>query len=529
MRDARGLVCVVVLIAAGAFPTWAKVQLPPVVSSHMVLQRGMAVPIWGRAAAGEKVTVKFRSQEKSVVADAQGKWQVRLNPLRAGGPDVMTVAGENTLKLEDVLVGEVWVGSGQSNMAGAARHYAKKDPTLAKAVGGGPYPLLRLKRSRRARWQQATPANSERFSALLFAFGLSLQQKLDMPVGLMVGAVGGTPSGYWLSEEAYAADAACKEAIARFAPTYSFEKAQTKYHQAMEKYVQAKAEWDKLTPEARKGKRRPRRPRAARKPGECRGKVGRLYAAHIKPFMPYAIRGVLWDQGEAGSGILGVDQCTLMGALIRSWRHDWGQGDFPFVYVQKPSGGGCAWDNADPVTSLADKFAGLPARVRSNGAYRENHIQIMFQYPRTFMVTASDLGGRTHPVNKSGYGARACRVVLGAVYGEKTEIYGPIYASHKIEGNKVRVSFTHVGQGLAFRHGDKLQGFALAGADKKFVWADAVIETASSTGLPADTVVLSNDQVPQPAAVRYAWSRTHPWANLFNKDGLPALPFRTDK
>jgi sialate O-acetylesterase len=238
-----------------------------------------------------------------------------------------------------------------------------------------------------------------------------------------------------------------------------------------------------------------------------------------RTFIPFGIRGVLWDQGESGTAITGVDQYTLMGALIRGWRKEWGQGEFPFLYIQKPSGGGCAWDPSDPVTDQADKFTPLPAKAPADGAYRELHIRIM-NHPNTAMVTSSDLGPFTHPTNKSGYGTRASRVALGLVYSKKVEIYGPTYKDHVVKGNKVHVTFAHVGPGLAFRHGDKPQGFALAGDDKVFHWADAVIE--------GDTVVLSSDKVAKPAAVRYAWASRHPWANLFSKDGMPALPFRTD-
>ncbi len=500
-------------------PAWAEVKLPAVLSSHMVLQRDMAVPIWGTAAAGEKVTVKFRAQEKSTVADGQGHWRVNLDVLQAGGPEVLTVAGTNTLTLEDVLVGEVWVGSGQSNMDMPVASYTNGDTVLA-AAAGGTYPKLRLIRSGNPGWQEATPEAIRKTSALLFSFGLPLQQKLDVPVGLLVGAVGGTPSGFWLSEGMYANDTACKAVVAKYAATYSFEDAQKRVAAGMVKFEQAKAEWDKLTPDQRKGKPAPRKPAPALKAGECGGQIGHLYAAKIKPFIPFAIRGVLWDQGESGTAIEGVDQYTLMGALIRGWRKEWGQGDFPFLYVQKSSGGGCAWDPADPVTGKADAFGALPPTVPDDGAYRETHIQIM-QYPNTAMAISSDLGPGVHPVNKSGYGVRACRVALGMVYGQKVEIYGPTYQSHQIEGSKVRISFTHVGQGLAFKHGDKLQGFAVAGKDMKFVWADAVIDGA--------TVVVSNAAVAEPVAVRYAWAARHPWANLFNRDGLPALPFRTDK
>jgi sialate O-acetylesterase len=501
-----------------AIPGWAEVKLPAVLSSHMVLQREMAVPVWGTAAAGEKVTVKFRNQEKIAVADEKGNWLLKLDALKAGGPDVMTVAGSNTLTLEDVLVGEVWVGSGQSNMDMPVSAYTKGDEVLAKAAAGT-YPKLRLIRSKNTGWTEAVPENIQKTSALLFSFGLPLQQKLDMPVGLLVGAVGGTPSGFWLSEEAYANDAACKEVVAKYAATYNFEEAQKRVEAETVKYNEAKAEWDKLSKDEQKAKKEPRKPAPALKAGECSRKVGHLYDALIKPFMPFAIRGVLWDQGESGTAIQGVDQYTLMGALIRGWRKEWNQGDFPFIYVQKPSGSGCAWDPADPVNNKSDRFTALPPAVPNDGASRELHIRIM-QYPNTAMVISSDLGPGIHPTNKSGYGSRACRVALGLAYGQKTEFYGPIYKSSKIDGNKVIVSFTHVGQGLAFKNGEKLQGFAISGKDRQFIWADATIV--------GDTVVVSSDKIAEPAFIRYAWAQQHPWANLFNKDALPALPFRTD-
>ncbi|MCX5658608.1 MAG: sialate O-acetylesterase, partial [Planctomycetota bacterium] len=247
--------------------------------------------------------------------------------------------------------------------------------------------------------------------------------------------------------------------------------------------------------------------------------TGDLYLANIAPMVPFAIRGVLWDQGESGTKVDRVDQFTLMGALIKGWRATWGQGDFPFIYVQKPSGGGCALDPASPVTDQSSKFAPLPAAVPLDGGNREVHIRIM-QHPNTAMVIASDLGGGTHPTNKSGYGARAARVALGFAYGQKVEYYGPLYQGHKAEGGKIRVSFTHVGQGLTSAPGDKLQGFAIAGADRVYHWADAAID--------GETVVLSSADVPHPVSVMYAYSTSIAWANLFNKDGLPAIPFKAE-
>jgi sialate O-acetylesterase len=496
----------------------ADVKLPAIFSDHMVLQREMRVPIWGTAAPGEKVTVKFRDQQQAATADKDGKWTVKLDPLAAGGPEKLVVTGTNTVTIEDVLVGEVWVGSGQSNMAGGAGGYARRDEVLAAAIAAAPYPRLRLLRSgANARWQEASAQSVKGFSALLLSFGLPLHKELNVPVGLMVGAVGGTPSGRWLSKEALAEDAACQAVIKKYVADHPFEEMQKKYEEAM-------ARWQKAAAKAKAaGKRAPRKPRPPQKPGDLsKRNIGQLYEAHIRPLIPYGIRGVLWDQGESGTAVPEIDQYTIMGALIRGWRKDWGQGEFPFLYVQKPSGGGCAWDKANPVTRYADAFASLPPDPTKvgNGLYRELHIRIM-QYPNTAMVISSDLGPGIHPINKSGYGARACQVALGMVYGRKAAIYGPLYDSHKVEGSTVRITFKHVGQGLAFRHGDKLQGFAIAGEDRAFHWANAKID--------GDTVVVSSDKVASPVAVRYAWAQKRPWANLFNKDGLPAVSFRTDQ
>jgi sialate O-acetylesterase len=493
----------------------ADVKLSPVFSDHMVLQREMPVPVWGTAAPGEEVTVTLGDQSKQATADAAGKWSLKLDPLKAGGPLVLKVQGKNAVELSDVLVGDVWLGSGQSNMQGAVGGYVKGDETLAKLAAAS-YPKLRLKKGNSTPWQESNEQNNPGMSAILFAFGVRLQQDLNVPVGIMVGAVGGTPSGYWLSESAYESDAACKEVVQKALAKYDPEQAQKNYEAAVAKWEQA-VEASKAKGEAKQ----PGKPAPPVKPGEGRGKIGNLYEAHIRPYIPFAIRGVVWDQGESGTAIQDVDQYTLMGALIHGWRQEWGQGDFPFIYVQKPSGGGCAWDPADPVTVKAEKFAPLPGKppAASDGLYRENHIRIM-QYPHTAMAISTDLGSGIHPVNKSGYGARAARVALGMAYGRDIEYYGPLYQSHQVDDNKVRVKFTHVGKGLTPRHADKLQGFTVAGDNKVFYWAEAKIE--------GDTVIVSSPEVSQPVAVRYAWSNSSPWANLFNQDELPAPTFRTD-
>lgn len=501
--------CVAFLHAAHA-----EVKLPAIISDHMVLQREVAAPVWGTASPGEAVSVSIAGQTKKAVAGADGKWEVRLDPLKTAEGLTLTVKGTNMIEVKDVLVGEVWLGSGQSNMAGSVRTFKGADEGLQKTLAAAPYPRIRLIKQGGSGWQLATHANVDGFSAILFAFGSRLQSELDAPVGLLLGAVGGTPSGFWLTEEMYRSDAACQAQVKKFAATYDFAAAMKGY----ERYM---ASW-KIGAEKAKQSGTPvgREPAVPKQAGECIGEIGHLYAAHVQPYAPYAIRGVLWDQGEGGTGITGADQFHVMGALIKGWRKAWNQ-DFPFIYMQKPSGGGTAWDLANPTTKNASPFTAPLAEVPRDidGIAREVHVKIQ-QHPNTAMVISTDLGGMTHPTNKSGYADRAKQVALGFVYGRKIEFSGPLYASHQIEGGKVRIRFTHTGQGLAARHSDKLQGFMIAGADKKFVWADAVIE--------GDSVVVSSAAVPNPAAVRYAWSSTSPWANLFNNDGFPAQTFRTD-
>ncbi len=502
----------------------ADVKLPPILSSHMVLQRELPVPIWGTAAPNEKVTVKFRTQEKTATANDKGDWSIKLDPLTAGGPDPLTVSGANSLTLEDVLVGEVWIGSGQSNMAGRVNGYAKGDPGLVNLVEAAPYPQIRLAQATGG-WKLADKAGCEGFSAILLPFGVKLNQELKVPVGLMLGAVGGTPSGRWLSEEMYLADALCQEQAKKSLAAYNPEKAKADYDAAVKKWEVATAAFnaEKAEKEAKKeafAKKAPNKPQPPVEPGKSRGgRFGDLYAQHIEPMVPYAVRGVLWDQGESQTAVEGVDQFAVMGALIKGWRKTWGI-EFPFLSVQKPSGGGPAFDSADPVTNRADKFAPLPKDVPAAMAtYPMLHLKLR-EHPQTFLVQAADLGSGIHPTNKSGYGYRSAQVALGGVYGQKVAIYGPTYKSHAVEEGTVRVKFDHVGKGLVQKHGDALQGFALAGSDGSFHWATAKID--------GDSVILSSPQVPKPTAVRYSWAHPAPWANFFNADGLPAVPFTTD-
>lgn len=499
--------------------TMAELSVASLFSDHAVLQRELPVPVWGTGTPGVKVNVNFRTQTKTTTTDLVGNWRLNLDALKAGGPDTLTiVSGQDKLTVADVLVGEVWVGSGQSNMAGGVGGYAKRDPTLATLIQGAPYANIRLLRGGpKPSWQESTANTVPGFSAILFAFGERLHRDLDVPVGLILGAVGGTPSGAWLSQDAYDQSEACKKALAEFAKTNNADA-------AMKSYQAKLAVWEQRAADAKANGEKPkgRKPTAPAKPGQMtRGHVGNLYERFIRSAVGYGIRGVVWDQGESGTAIHGVDQYSVMGALIAGWRREWGQGEFPFIFVQKPSGGGPALNPKDLITREADAYQPPPATVPkvSDGARRLEFIRIM-DYPNAHMVSVADLGSGVHPINKWGYGNRAAQVALSRVYDKDLLAHGPRYESHTIKGNQIFIKFSHVGKGLTSAHGKALTGFAIAGHDQKFVWATAVIK--------GDRVIVSSDTISTPEAVRFACSKKRTWANLFNKDGLPALAFRTD-
>jgi sialate O-acetylesterase len=497
-----------------------QLNLNSVFSDHAVLQRDSTVPIWGTASIGADVTVKFSGQTVRTKATQDGTWRLELAAMKANATPqaLVATAGQDSQEINNVLIGDVWLGSGQSNMAGSVSGYAKNDHTLKAVMDKAPYPNIRLMfGGPKPKWVQADQSSVPKFSALHFAFGERLHRDLDVPVGLIVGAVGGTPSGSWIPAETFANSQKCKSVIAEFSKTWDFD-ALLKLHD--EKLLA----WEREVAAAKKENRKPQG-RAPRKPfraGEStRGPIGNLYARYIASVAGYRIRGVLWDQGEARSGVVGVDQFTMMTELIRGWREAWGQGDFPFLFVQKPSGGGCAFSKDDPITRVASEFSErLPGAQQIGAANVDRHlyVQLMLDNKSAWMVPAADLGGNIHPSNKWGYGNRAAQVALFNVYNLGSDAYGPIYDSHVAQGGTITVRYSHVGGGLVAAHNEKLLGFALAGADGKWYWAQAKIAK--------DTVEVSCAEVPEPKKVSYALLRSNlQFANLFSKEGLRALSF----
>ncbi len=278
----------------------------------MVLQQDIKVPIWGMADPGETVTVSLAGQTKITKGAADGKWRVNLDPLQTAEGLVLTVQGSKKIEVKDVLVGEVWLGAGQSNMVGRINDYKGRDEGSKKALAAGPFPGLRLFNQETGRWTEATPTTVGNFSALLFHFGAGLLSELKRPVGLMVGAVSGTPSGYWFTEDMYLADESAQAAVKEFAKTYDL-------NLALEKYDIQLADWKKKAEAARAAGQNPGiEPDRPLPPGGSKAELGHLYKKHILPMVPYGIRGVLWDQGEGGTGITGLDQYHAMGASSKA-------------------------------------------------------------------------------------------------------------------------------------------------------------------------------------------------------------------
>ena len=482
--------------------TRADVRLPALFSDGMVLQQGVKVPIWGWAEDGEAVTVEFLGQKVSATAK-DGKWKATLESLKAGGPHEMKIAGKNSISLKNVLVGEVWVCGGQSNMALAAQSVENAEEEIAKSAN----PMIRLfkvaqqaadepQSDVKAQWQECGPQTVGAFSAAGYFFGRDLAKARNVPVGLIQSCIGGTNATSWTSRAALAGDPITKKAVE------AYEEALKKYPQAKaaaEKQLQA---WQESVKKAKaEGQSPPKKPRnllfGPMGPDNPK-RPSALYYGMISPLQPYAIKGAIWYQGEANAGDA-AQYRKLFPAMIQNWRADWGQGDFPFLFVQLPGFN--------------------KAKGQNWPALREAQLMTL-SLKNTGMAVAIDVGDpdNIHPKKKQPVGERLALAARAIAYGEKIVYSGPIYSSMKVEDGKAVLSFNHVGGGLEAR-GGALKGFVIAGDERQFVEAKAQIV--------GDTVVVSNAQVAKPAAVRYAWAPV-PDCNLYNKEGLPASPFRTD-
>lgn len=443
---------------------FADVKPSSLFTDHMVLQQEKEVPVWGEADKGEKITVTFNGHSVSTTSN-DGKWLVKLPKMRyTTVPATLTITGKNTVKINDVLVGEVWLCSGQSNMERQLGPRPPQQPITdwEKERDAANYPLIReyyvpLKYAAEkvadvnSKWTVCSPSTVSDFSAVGYFFARDLYKKLNIPVGIIFSAFGGTPAEDWTSEEALKNNPKLADLV-------------TNYGKVKPGYQPA-------------GQR-----------------MSGLYNGMINPLLPYAIKGVAWYQGEANNDQAALYP-TVLSNMIANWRADFKQGNFPFLIVQ------------------------IAPHKDMKPEIREAQLKVSQSVKNTALIVTTDCGDANdiHPPHKQPVGERLALAAEALAYGDKIEYSGPLFSSVKIWGDKMSIRFTHTGKGLSAK--EKLTGFSIAGADKKFVPAEAVIKGGE--------VIVSAKEVAKPVAVRYGWANV-PVCNLYNAEGLPASPFRTD-
>ncbi|MEO5591110.1 MAG: sialate O-acetylesterase [Chitinophagaceae bacterium] len=478
---------------------FAEIKLPAIIADNMVLQQNTIVKLWGRANADEKITVtaSWNKSPVTVTADNNGNWILSIKTSKAGGPYIIKFAASNTIEINNVLLGEVWLASGQSNM----------EFFMAKTNGGytgvlnypeeikaADYPLIRMidvpnkvadepQHDFTGKWKICSPQTADTFSAVAYYFARAVYKATGYPIGIINATWGGTPAESWTRKEILENDSSFNIMLDRY------KKQCDEYPAAYEKF---KIELDKWKADTGKTKaaapREPMGPRHSNSPYK-------LYNGMIAPVLSYAIKGVIWYQGEGNAG-RAAQYSRLFPAMIANWRTDFGNKNMPFYYVQ------------------------ISPHRSQNPEIREAQFYTLRHVPYTGMVVTTDNGDSLdiHPRNKKLVGERMSLWALKNDYGKKDMVAsGPLYKSMKVEANKIRISFDDA-DGLLAKEGD-LKEFTIAGADENFVDAKAVIE--------GNTIVVWSDAIAKPAAVRFAWKNV-PFPNLYNKADLPASPFRTD-
>lgn len=451
----------------------AKVILSPLFSNSMVLQQKEKVALWGKSTTDKNViiTTSWNQKKFNAIADANGNWKIKVPTPKAGGPYTITFDDGETLVLSNVLIGEVWICSGQSNMEMPLAGWGKIN-NYEQEIAEANYPNIRLIKVAKSTstqplgeakfnegWQTCSPQTIAEFSAVAYFFARNIQQNKNIPIGLIQTAYSGTPAESWVSGPSLGK-----------MPAYD----------SLVNVISSK----------------PGSPQNAHIPTV-------LYNAMINPLISYSIRGAIWYQGESNAA-KAHQYKTLFPLLINDWRQNWGDQKFPFYFVQLAN-----------FTDVKDE----PAES-AWAELREAQLETL-SLKNTGMAVAIDLGVAKdiHPKNKQDIGLRLALIARSKVYKEKIAYSGPIYKLAKIEGGKIKLSFNHINGGLQAKGNEELKGFTIAGADKKFYRAKAKIA--------GNKIMVSADEVKNPVAVRYAWSN-NPVCNLYNKAGLPASPFRTD-
>lgn len=478
MKSHRAIMFIAFILLTSSIAI-AETKLPSIIGGNMVLQREKPIPVWGWDDTAADVTVSFNGKTMTAKV-TEGKWMVELPRMKAGGPFVMTVKGSSEIKLENILIGEVWLCSGQSNMEWAVRSSDNSKEEIAAAK----HPMIRhIKIPHRPSdkpesdvpsqgWQVCSPETVPGFTAVGYFFGRKLQKELNVPIGLIGSNWGGTRIEPWTPPEGFKQVPALKKDFA--------EKLAQFPSKSPIKNKEGKVTGQRINHQS---------PLA-------------LYNGMIHPLLPYSIRGAIWYQGESNNGE-GMLYYEKMKALIAGWRSVWKDAEMPFYFVQLA-----------PFTYGRGREAGLPGIWEAQTK--------TLDVPNTGMAVTTDISNikDIHPRNKQDVGARLALWALAKNYGKSDLVYsGPLYKSMKAEGSKAVLSFEHVGGGLTSLDGEALSDFMIAGADKKFVEAKAEIV--------GDTVVVSAEGVSTPKAVRFGWSQIAE-PNFGNKAKLPASPFRTD-
>lgn len=502
----------------------ADVKLPRLFGDHMVLQRDQPLPIWGWADPGEKVTVRLGNDRAECAAGKDGKWSVRLaaRPL-SKVPITLNIEAKNSIELKDILLGDVWLCSGQSNMEfplGACDSQAdiqSADTPLIRQFGVEMHFAATPQSDVKGQWQICSPATVPGFSAVGYYFARKVHRETGVPIGFLRSSVGGTNIECWMSQETLL-NTPQLEPYAKL-----MRESLADYQKQLAEALPGIESWTSQCRTAlREGKPLPMPPTWPEFPfGEkmFRPRCVTLHNGMIAPLVPMAIKGVLWYQGEnnAGGSFEGDQYIAKKKAMIKDWREWFGNAELPFYFVQLAS-----WQKSTDQPEGGDGWANFRDAQRR-----------CLTIPRTGMAVATDIGDADdiHPKNKFDIGERLARLALSNDYGKTMETSGPLFRELKIEGTKAVLRFDHAGSGLMIGRkigrtpttedrGGTLRRFAIAGADKQWRWAEARIE--------GDSIVCSHPDIKVPVAVRYAYSMNPEGANLYNKDGLPASPFRTD-
>ena len=502
------------ILAALLFATAAQaaIRLPSLVGDNMVLQAEAKTNVWGWADPQEKVTVTFADKKGEATAGTDGKWSVRLADLKSGSTGDLTIAGSNSIALKNVVVGEVWVASGQSNMEFTVAGAMNKDAEIAAAN----FPQIRMFTVTKAaknepqedcvgKWEVCTPEVVPHFSAVGYFFARHLHETLKQPVGVIHTSWGGTPAEHWTPAPIIAGDPDFKPVADAWA------KAVADYPKAKEAHDAAMAEWKTAAEKSKaEGMPEPKRPGGPPRGGDPFGGPGCLFNGMIAPVLPYTIQGAIWYQGESNAGAARLYR-KLFPTMILTWRTAWSRAglagselpDFPFLFVQ-----------------LANYMERHDQPTESNWAALREAQTMTLDMPHTGMAVAIDVGEAKdiHPKNKQEVGRRLALNAEATVYFRDQQYSGPLSGGAQIEGEKIRLSFRNA-EGMKSSDGGPVKGFAIAGEDRVFQWAEAEIQ--------GDHILVSSKEVAVPVSVRYAWA-DNPECNLVNSAGLPASPFRTD-